>query len=100
MASENGILSSTTSVAVKLITGYENSDASRQYTFDCAASLVSGVKAKVKAINSSLAGGTDGGLSSFFVDDDGNGLATISSAFTVVETVDELDIDDDSDASD
>lgn len=85
-----------TTTTVKLVTAYENSEANRQYTFDCAASLVSGVKNKVKAINASIAGGTDGGLSSFFIDDDGNHMASISSAFVISETVNDLDISDDS----
>lgn len=53
-------------------------DTTRLYAFDCEDSLVAGVKPKVLAINDSLQGGTDGGLSTFFVSDAGENMAQIS----------------------
>lgn len=52
----------------------------RLYAFDCDDSLAAGVKDKVIAINTSLAGGTDDGLSTFFVSDAGNNFVQISGA--------------------
>lgn len=52
---------------VKITLGYDGTDFQRTMKFDSVAdSLVSGVKAKCKAINASLAAGTDGGLGEFF----------------------------------
>ena len=58
---------------------YADSD-TRLYAFDCEDSLAGGVKSKIKAINSSLQGGTDGGLASFFVSDNGSNLTVIDGA--------------------
>ena len=43
----------------------------RGYNFTVADSLASACKDKIKAINTSLEAGTAGGLSTFFVSDDG-----------------------------
>ena len=51
--------------------GYSNTDFTRTFKIEnISASSLSGIKAGVKAINASLSGATDGGLSSFFVADD------------------------------
>lgn len=51
--------------------GYSNTDFTRNFKIEnIAASALSGIKDDVKAINASLSGATDGGLSSFFVSDD------------------------------
>ena len=55
-------------------------DSTRIYDFDCDDSLVTGVKDKIIAINASLQAGTAGGLSSFFVSDNGEYFVQISSA--------------------
>lgn len=60
---------------------YHNTEQTRSYKFDgIADSLVAGIKDKIIAVNNSLAGGTAGGLSSFFVSDDGDFLLKISEA--------------------
>ncbi|MBQ7454372.1 MAG: hypothetical protein IJS69_04910 [Selenomonadaceae bacterium] len=57
--------------SVTMTFGYTNTDFTRKYKFDgLSASDISGAKAKIKAINASIAGGTDGGLSDFFRSDD------------------------------
>lgn len=86
---------------VKIFCGYEDTDFSRAYTFDCAASVTADVKVKIKAINASLEAGTDDGMSSFFVGDDGQQLASITSAFIITDETSDIDIsEDDSDSSD
>lgn len=52
----------------------------RLYSFDCEDSLAADVKQKIKSINTSLIGGTDGGLSTFFVSDSGANLSIVESA--------------------
>lgn len=57
--------------SVTMTLGYSNTDFQRKLKFDGVAdSLIPAVKTKIKAVNASLAGGTDGGLSNFFVADD------------------------------
>ena len=52
---------------VTITMGYEGTDFQRKIKFDGVAdSIVSDVKDKCKAINASLAAGTDGGLGEFF----------------------------------
>lgn len=56
---------------VTITMGYEGTDFTRKMKFDGVAdSLLADVKPKIKAINTSLAGGTDGGLGDFFRADD------------------------------
>ena len=62
-------------------------DSTRIYAFDCEDSLVAGVKLKILAINESLIGGTDGGLSSFFVSDAGENFVLIDGATIESSTV-------------
>ncbi|MBQ6297421.1 MAG: hypothetical protein IJK81_06985 [Selenomonadaceae bacterium] len=91
--------------SIKLGFGYTNTDFTRQYTINNVAdSIVSSSAAKeairtnVKAINASLAAGTDGGLSTMFRADDYDAAESIG-AFnhindvTIVEKeITELDI--------
>lgn len=57
--------------SVKITLGYNGTDFQRNMKFDDVAnSALADVKAKVKAVNASLAGGTAGGLSTFFRADD------------------------------
>ena len=79
---------------VQLTFGYNESNQTRTYAFDVAESIAADydtIKNKVKAINASLAAGTDDGLADFFVADDYDGtggkLSAIKSA--VVITTDE-----------
>lgn len=56
---------------LKMTFGYENTDFIRNMTIaNVADSVTSGIKAKIQAVNASLAGGTAGGLDSFFRSDD------------------------------
>lgn len=51
--------------------GYTNTDFTRQYKVEnLAASALTGIKSGVLALNASLAAGTAGGISSFFIADD------------------------------
>ena len=51
--------------------GYTNTDFTRRYKFDnITQEQCTNLKSNVKAINASLAGGTAGGLSAFFISDD------------------------------
>ena len=59
--------------SVKMTLGYEGTDFERSITVkgvDSVSAATETVRAKVKAINASLTGGTDGGLSNFFRSDD------------------------------
>lgn len=64
---------STTDYSVKLTLGYEGTDFERAMTIkgvDSVSATASTVKSKVQAVNASLSGGTDGGLSNFILSDD------------------------------
>lgn len=76
---------------VKLTCGYEGTDFTRQYQFECAESLVADVKDNVLAINASLAASTSGGMHTFFLSDDGHNLKEIVDAR--IATVEEYPID-------
>lgn len=57
--------------SAKLTFGYTNTDFTRQYTFNNLSTAdCEGIKAKVLALNASIAGGTDGDLGDFFISDD------------------------------
>lgn len=64
--------------AIKLTLGYDQTDFTRKITLgnvdDSIASDSASVKAQIQAINASIAGGTDGGLSTFFRSDDYDGV--------------------------
>ena len=81
------------SQTLKMTFGYGESDFTRQYAHEVADSLALDCKTKIKAINTSLAGGTAGGLSSFFISDDGeHNLTSIVSAQLESQTVTYLDL--------
>ena len=60
--------------SIKLRFGYEGTDFTRQYTIsnvaDSIAAAPGAIKAKIKAVNASLAGGTSGNLDAFYRSDD------------------------------
>lgn len=76
---------------VKLTCGYEDTDFTRVYQFECAESLVADVKDNVLAINASLAASTSGGMHTFFLSDDGHNLKAIVDA--KITTLEEYPID-------
>lgn len=65
-------------------------DTTRLYSFDCDDSLAADVKQKIKSINTSLIGGTDGGLAEFFVSDAGEDFVLIDGATIESSTVEPL----------
>lgn len=88
--------------SIKLDFGYANTDFTRQYTINNVAdSIAAGkeaIRAGVKAINESLAAGTDDGLSAMFPSDDFDAAESIGAfnhinSVTIVEKeITELDI--------
>lgn len=79
--------------------GYTNTDFTRKYKFEgLTADQCTALKNNVKAINASLAGGTAGGLSSFFISDDfdantGTGyFSSITAAQYEASTLTEIDL--------
>jgi len=81
------------SITIKL--GFEDSEETRTLKFeDLPASAINTapLKARIMAVNASLAGGTAGGLSTFFVDSEGNNLKAIVEAKTdsTAETIIDL----------
>lgn len=67
--------------SIQLTFGYEYSDLERTYEFDIAESLSSAdIKARVLAVNASLAASTDGGLAEFFKSDEGDNFNQIKEA--------------------
>ena len=77
---------------LKMTFGYDDSDFTRNYSFEIDDSLVSAAKDKIIGINTSLAAGTAGGLSSFFISDDGDNFVGITAAQVEETTVTYLDI--------
>lgn len=65
---------------LKLTFGYEDTEDTRQYNFDVADSVDATCKNSILAINNSLKAGTAGGLSSFFVSDNGDNFSLITAA--------------------
>lgn len=66
--------------SVTLTFGFEDAT-TRKYKFDDVANAaLSGIATKCKAINASLVGGTAGGLSTFFLSDDGENFTSILAA--------------------
>lgn len=88
---------------IKLEFGYANTDFTRQYTINNVADSIAAdgkeaIRAGVKAINASLAAGTDDGLSAMFRSDDFDAQESIGAfnhinSVTIVEKeITELDI--------
>ena len=77
---------------LKMTFGYGDSDFTRTYSFEIADSLVSAAKGKIIGINDSLTAGTAGGLSSFFISDDGDNFTGITAAQIEESTITYLDI--------
>ena len=76
---------------VQLFLGYNNSDFVRTITIsDVSTQALADVQTKCMAINASLAASTDGGMSNFFVDDDGNTLKEITKAKIIITEETEL----------
>lgn len=83
----------TESTSVTLTFGYADTDFTRKYKFENVANAaLSGIADKCKAINQSLAGGTAGGLSSFFLSDDGNTFCSIVAAQSDCASVNVIDL--------
>lgn len=58
-------------ISIKLKMGYQNTDFTRTMIIDDVnETVLDNVETKIEAINTSLAGGTAGGLSTFFLSDD------------------------------
>lgn len=80
-------------ITVQIKLGYENTEDTRTYEFGgLSESVLDDVKAQVLAINQSLAGGTAGGLSTFFVSDNGDNLKSIVSARAKIIEEEVLDL--------
>ena len=80
------------SITIKL--GFANSEETRTFKFEDLpdeAINIAPLKAKILALNASLAGGTSGGLNSFFVDSAGNNFTGIVEAKT--DSTEETNID-------
>ena len=79
--------------SIKLTLGYEGTDFTRNMTISGVAdSLVSGVKTRIKAVNASIAGGTDDGLTDFFRAEDYDstqGIGTFTGITAAVVTTTE-----------
>ena len=77
---------------LKMTFGYgEDQESTRSYNFTVEDSLAADCKDKIKAINTSLAAGTAGGLSSVFISDDEEFFSRITYAelsSTVTEVLD------------
>ena len=78
---------------LKMAFGYgEEQEETRNYSFTVADSLASACKAKILAINDSLAAGTAGGLSSVFISDGEEPFSKITYAALESTVTEELDI--------
>jgi len=81
--------------SITLTTSYTNSEYKRKYKIDEVESdALINAKAKILAINESLAGGTDNGLADFIVADDYDGTNGKLQAITaaIIESVSETEI--------
>lgn len=73
---------------------YENTNFTRTYDFDIETEEAkTAAKQKVLNINSSLEAGTAGGLSSFFVSDNGENFTKISELKLITRTETPLDLE-------
>ena len=66
---------------LKMTFGYADTEETRQYAFDVADSIVaSDIKTAVLSVNDSLKNHTDGGLSDFYVSEEGDVFTLITDA--------------------
>lgn len=79
-------------LTLKLTMGYQDTDFTRIYTATIPESIATSVKDNVKNINSSLLGGTAGGMESFFISDDGDYLKAIIAAKIIEIQEDTIEI--------
>lgn len=87
---------------IKLTFGYDGSDFTRNLTLNGVdASIVAApatVVNKIKGINASIAGGTDGGLNTFFLADDYDGtdgkFSGITAAQIITQEVTNINLDE------
>ena len=78
----------TTENTVKMKLSYTNTDFTRQMTIsDVADSVLADVDTKIESINSSLEGGTAGGLETFFIADNYDAQQSIGSFKKISEAV-------------
>ena len=88
-------MSTTTKASITLTLGYEDTDETRDLKIDnVSVASLSGVVNKVKAINASLEAGTDGGLSTFFLSEDGDNFNSIVSATATVQETTPINLND------
>lgn len=87
--------------SLKLTFGYTGTDFTRNFTLSnigTVASAHADITTKIKGINSSVAGGTDDGMNTFFLADDYDGtngkFAGITAASIVTETVTHINLDE------
>lgn len=79
--------------SVTLTFGFSDTDFTRKYKFDDVSNAaLSGIADKCKAINQSLAGGTAGGLSTFFLSDDGDSFCSIIAAQSDQSSINVIDL--------
>lgn len=85
--------------SVTLTMSYNGTDTTRKYKInEVPTSAISQIQTKTEAVNASLAGGTDGGLSTTFVTDDYTGsgtngtLAKVSEVKIVTEEITDIDL--------
>ena len=87
---------------IKLTFGYDGTDFTRNLTLNGVESSVTAAPAtivtKIKAVNASIAGGTDGGLGTFFLADDYDGtdgkFAGITAAQIITQEVTNINLDE------
>ena len=88
-------MSTTTKASITLTLGYEDTDETRDLKIDnVSVASLSGVVNKVKAKNASLEAGTDGGLSTFFLSEDGDNFNSIVSATATVQETTPINLND------
>lgn len=90
------------SYQLNLTFGYKDTDFSRVYAFEVDDSVSSAdIVNAIKSVNSSLKGGTDGGLTNFFLSDDydsDEGIGTfkgIQNATIISKTVENINLEED-----
>ena len=91
---------------LRLTFGYDGTDFTRNFSIsDVEQADISTIKSKIKALNSSVAGGTSGGLNTFFRSDDFDSEENIGAfngikaAALTTETVTVINLDTEGDAT-